>query len=120
MRRYRLSGRDSLIALLLVGSSQSAAATPLLVSFNRVLDDINSPDADYAAAFAQLHEAALWMLTLDVVAEEVLDLESRLLHGYLVTPRTCKILELFCTCSRGILGDLRVPEQRGRFPRPRK
>jgi hypothetical protein len=33
-----------------------------------------SPDADYAAAFAQLHEAGLWMLTLDVKDGEVLDL----------------------------------------------
>jgi hypothetical protein len=33
-----------------------------------------TPDADYAAAFAQLHEAALWMLTLDVAQGEVLDL----------------------------------------------
>ena len=33
-----------------------------------------SPDADYAAAFAQLYEGALWMLTLDVSAGEVLDL----------------------------------------------
>ena len=33
-----------------------------------------TPDADYAAAFAQLHEAPLVMLTLDVANEEVLDL----------------------------------------------
>jgi hypothetical protein len=33
-----------------------------------------SPDAEYAAAFAQLHEAAVWMLTLDVAEGDVLDL----------------------------------------------
>jgi hypothetical protein len=33
-----------------------------------------SPDADYAAAFAQLHEGPLWMLTLDVSDDAVLDL----------------------------------------------
>jgi hypothetical protein len=33
-----------------------------------------TPDADYAAAFAQLYEGALWMLTLDVSEGEVLDL----------------------------------------------
>jgi hypothetical protein len=31
-------------------------------------------DPDYAAAFAQLYEGALWMLTLDVAEGEVLDL----------------------------------------------
>ena len=31
-------------------------------------------DADYAAAFAQLHDADLWMLTLDVAVGDVLDL----------------------------------------------
>ena len=33
-----------------------------------------TPDADYAAAFAQMWEGALWMLTLDVNEGEVLDL----------------------------------------------
>lgn len=33
-----------------------------------------TPDVDYAAAFAQLHDAPLVMLTLDVAHEEVLDL----------------------------------------------
>jgi hypothetical protein len=33
-----------------------------------------SPDSAYAAAFAQLYEGALWMLTLDVDEDEVLDL----------------------------------------------
>ena len=33
-----------------------------------------TPDVDYAAAFAQLHESALWMLTLDVHERDVLDL----------------------------------------------
>jgi hypothetical protein len=33
-----------------------------------------SLDPDYAAAFAQLYEGALWMLTLDVADGEVLDL----------------------------------------------
>jgi Zn ribbon nucleic-acid-binding protein len=33
-----------------------------------------TPDADYAAAFAQMWEGALWMLTLDVSEDEVLDL----------------------------------------------
>ena len=33
-----------------------------------------TPDAEYAAAFAQLHEGAVWMLTLDVAEEDILDL----------------------------------------------
>ena len=33
-----------------------------------------SPDPDYAAAFAQMWEGGLWMLTLDVDDNEVLDL----------------------------------------------
>jgi hypothetical protein len=33
-----------------------------------------APDADYAAAFAQLHEGELWRLTLDVSEGEVRDL----------------------------------------------
>jgi hypothetical protein len=33
-----------------------------------------TPDSAYAAAFAQLYEGALWMLTLDVNQDEVLDL----------------------------------------------
>ena len=33
-----------------------------------------SPDAEYAAAYAQLHEAPLWRHTLDVSENEVLDL----------------------------------------------
>jgi hypothetical protein len=33
-----------------------------------------TPDSAYAAAFAQLYEGALWMLTLDVDESEVLDL----------------------------------------------
>ena len=33
-----------------------------------------TPDADYAAAFAQMWEGSLWMLTLDVSEDEVLDL----------------------------------------------
>ena len=35
-----------------------------------------TPDADYAAAFAQLWEGALWQLTLEVDAGEVLDLRG--------------------------------------------
>ena len=35
-----------------------------------------TPDADYAAAFAQLYEGALWMLTVDVNDGEVLDLRG--------------------------------------------
>jgi hypothetical protein len=34
----------------------------------------STPDVDWAAAFAELYEAALWMLTLDVSDGEVLDL----------------------------------------------
>jgi hypothetical protein len=42
---------------------------------NRSSDSLwASSDADYAAAFAQLYEGALWMLTLDVADGEVLDL----------------------------------------------
>jgi hypothetical protein len=33
-----------------------------------------TPDSAYAAAFAQLYEGALWMLTLDVNRDEILDL----------------------------------------------
>ena len=33
-----------------------------------------TPDADYAAAVAQLYEAVLWILTLDVSQDEWLDL----------------------------------------------
>jgi hypothetical protein len=33
-------------------------------------------DPDYATAFAQLYEGALWMLTLDVAESEVLDLRG--------------------------------------------
>jgi hypothetical protein len=33
-----------------------------------------TPDAEYAAAFAQLHEGAVWMLTLDLAEGDVLDL----------------------------------------------
>jgi hypothetical protein len=35
-----------------------------------------TPDSDYAAAFAQMWEGALWMLTLDVSESEVLDLRG--------------------------------------------
>jgi hypothetical protein len=35
-----------------------------------------TPDSEYAAAFAQLHDGALSMLTLDVAEDEVLDLRG--------------------------------------------
>ena len=35
-----------------------------------------TPDVDWAAAFAQLYEDALWMIALDVSDGEVLDLDG--------------------------------------------